>query len=670
MKMKKYYSLLTIILLNSVLSFTQNNSANSWIFSFGPHKVSYEEFRRGLMKNQGQDKKNLNKDEIHDYLNLYTNFKLKVQHAHDLRMDTLKSFKSELGVYQKQIARPFLTDKEVTDLLMMEAYERLKYDVNASHILIMVKNFDNVGDTLRAFRYLDSIRNLITSGKMDFETAAQNFSQDPSAKTNYGNLDYFTAFQMVYPFENMAFNTKVGEISPIFKTDFGYHILKVNDIRPNLGEIRVAHLMLLPNTNASEEDLNRLMEKAQGIYDKIVSGEKNFDEMVRQYSEDLGTKNNGGILEPFRRTSQYPVEFKNAAFNLQKDGDISRPIKTNYGIHIVKRVELIPPLAYDKMKAKLSQDIARDFRSYKNTEALYKKVATQLNLKHNNKTYKHFIKKRMNNDYAKGTWQYKAGKDSVAELFSFANIKIPVKDFAKFLQENQTIIDNPNLKSVVDKKYESFVMRKVMEHYEQNLEIYNEDYRFLLKEYKEGILLFSLMDDVVWTKSMQDSAGLEAFFKSRNDRYQWGERFDIDVFATSEKAVLKSVTDMINKKISNDSIINFFKIKDPLALTVRKGKFSEGDDDLVDAHVFNKLQAAQATDGNYFVVVEEEGIYYIHRVNAYLKPSAKTLEEVRGPVISEYQDKLEEEWIKGLKAKYPVVVNQVALDKLIKELTQ
>ncbi|MCZ2131442.1 MAG: peptidylprolyl isomerase [Bacteroidia bacterium] len=647
----------------AISAFSQKDEV---VFTYGNKSVSYDEFKRGFLKNQSSANSSYTQQDVNDYLNLYINFKLKVQDAYDRKFDTMPSFKNELAMYRKQIAKPFLTDKSVTEHLMQEAYERMKYEVDASHILIVVKNFDNPLDTLRARKYLDSIRNLIVNGKMDFATAATKFSEDPSAKYNKGELGYFTAFEMVYPFESMAYNTKKGEVSPVFKTDFGYHILKVNDKRPSMGEIKVSHIMIKLNQNATQEEINQAIEKANSIYSRIKSGEKTFEEMVKLYSEDNSSTATGGELGWFKRTSQYPKEFKDVAFDLKNNGDISIPVKTDYGVHIIKRVDLKPLEPYDKMVGTLTQKINRDSRSQQNTMVVYERVSKELKLTELPNVLKKFIKS-FSKDTAltQGKWKYSEDKNSGKVLYAFADKNITVADFAKFIEQVQSPAENADKAGLINKYYNEFKVNKLMTYYEENLEDYNPEFKYLLQEYKEGILLFSLMDEVIWTKSMQDSAGLEAFFQKNKDQYRWGDRFDATVFITSNKEIEKKIIAMISKGLSNDSIINLYKKADPLALSIKKGKFSKGEDSFADM-LFDKADA-KATKGNYFLNIKEGDMIYIVRANQFLPPSFKELDEVRGHVTGNYQNLLEQQWVESLKVKYPVHVNQAVVDRLLTE---
>ncbi len=637
------------------------------VFSYGNHEVSLEEFKRGFLKNLTTESSLVSKEDVMEYLQLYTQFKLKVQDAYDRRMDTTMQFKNELMTYRKQIARPFLTDKSVTDDLLQEAYVRSLTEVDASHILVNVPSFENPLDTLKAYRHLDSIRQLIIGGKMTFESAADLFSHDPSARSNKGNLGYFTVFQLVYPFESMAYETAVGEVSPIFRTRFGYHILKVNDKRKSLGEITVAHLVLILNQNATPEEKERSMKKAQEIYDRIKSGEKSFEEMVRLYTEDNGSKFSEGRLEPFKMTSQYPEEFKKVAFALSEDGEISTPFASNFGVHIIKRISLDAPAEFAAVRNRLIQDVNRDSRSSLNTRAVFDRVSRQLQLKHQDKNFKAFVNKDLNAKWLKGEWEYIPKKSSQKILFTFAQQKVTVSDFARHLMEVQKKSEHPDYKVLAKEMYDEFVVQTVISHYEERLQDYNMDFKFLLKEYTEGILLFSLMDELVWTRSVSDSVGLEAFFKNNQRKHRWEARLDMSIFETESKKVATQLGEMMEKKVDNDSIISFYKRIDPLAFTVQRGKFSKGDNEFAD-QMFSQLKGA--TYDKDYQLITEGNMYYILRIHQYMPPMNKELNDVRGPVISDYQDVLEKQWLSELKSRYPVKVNTPVLDKLILELTK
>ena len=307
-----------------------------------------------------------------EYLEMYINFKLKVKEAEDAGMDTAATFVRELEGYRAQLAAPYLTDQNVTDELIKEAYERMKYDVNAYHILINVSTNAAPEDTFKSWLQCQQIKRDLTDPETQFETMAKKHSTDPSAAKNGGNLGYFNVFQMVYPFESAAYNTPVGQISDPVRTRFGYHLLWVKDKRPAYGEIQVAHIMVKLEEGESEESLIKKKQKADEIYKKVMIGE-DFAEMAKQYSDDRGSAAKGGEL-PWFGTGRMVKVFEDASFGLKNNGDVSEPIRTQYGWHIIKRLDKKGTPAYEDIKADLKIKVTRDGRGVKSKKAFYDRV--------------------------------------------------------------------------------------------------------------------------------------------------------------------------------------------------------------------------------------------------------------------------------------------------------
>jgi peptidyl-prolyl cis-trans isomerase SurA len=311
---------------------------NPWVFTYGLDTVYQTEFERLLSKNK-KDKERPTEADVKEYLELYENFKMKVTEAELLNLDTNTSFKTELAGYRKQLANPYLTDKKVSEALMKEAYERMKLEVNASHILINCAENASAKDTLVAYNKILALRNRITKGE-SFDSVAAKNSEDPTAAKNFGNLGWFTSFQMIYPFEVQAYNTAKGQVSAPFRTRFGYHIVKVLDKRAARGEVKVAHIMLQTGPSASLELVSESKLKIDSIYNKIVSGES-FEALAELYSQDQGSKGNGGVMNYFGGNSSFPDKFKEVAFGLNI-GDVSKPFQTDYGYHLLKMIDKKP----------------------------------------------------------------------------------------------------------------------------------------------------------------------------------------------------------------------------------------------------------------------------------------------------------------------------------------
>ena len=355
----KTWLIALVFMMMPSLIFAQSY-AKKTLITIGGKEISAQEFINTYEKNNVKtdvlDKKN-----VEEYLDLYIDFKLKVTEAEDLKMDTMPSFVKELKNYRDQLAKPYFSNDDITEELVKEAYERMQYDVNAAHILIKCDAKALPADTLAAYNKAMSIRERILKGE-DFSVVAVEMSDDPSARDmeeipgvrraytgNRGELGYFTAFDMVYPFETGVYTTEVGEVSMPVRSDFGYHIIKVNSKTPALGLVRAAHIFLAADPNDPTKTDSLLKSKAYNIYNEIADDNSNWSELVVRYSEDNGTRSNNGVLSTFR-VNQIVPEFITAVKNL-KQNEISEPIKTSFGYHIIRLVGTTPPSDFETEKA-------------------------------------------------------------------------------------------------------------------------------------------------------------------------------------------------------------------------------------------------------------------------------------------------------------------------------
>jgi len=374
---------------------------NPLVFSFANESVLKNEFERLLNKNR-KDKASPTEKEVREYLDLYINFKLKVKEALALQLDTNPTFVTELAGYRKQLSTPYLTDKKVTDDLINEAYDRMKQEVNASHILIMCTENASPADTLAAFNKLLDLKKRYAKGE-NFDSLASKYSEDPSAKKNYGSLGWFGAFNMVYPFETHAYKTAKGDVSAPFRTQFGYHILKVNDRRTARGDVKVAHIMVRVSPQPSETEWNDAKSKADSIHQKLMTGET-FEAMVEKYSQDEGSKPNKGVMNWMASLSGYPENFKDISFAL-KENEISKPFKTDYGYHIVKLTERRPLADFKEMQDVIKQKITKDSRAQSSKVAVINRIKEENNYIELSANIKEFAS-GLDSSFIKGTWTY------------------------------------------------------------------------------------------------------------------------------------------------------------------------------------------------------------------------------------------------------------------------
>jgi peptidyl-prolyl cis-trans isomerase SurA len=514
-----------------------------------------------------------------EYLDLYTNFRLKVLDAEKRGLDTTAAFRRELDGYRQQLSQPYLTEKAVTDQLVKEAYDRMQTEVSAAHILILVGPEADPKDTLDAYNKIAKIRERVTKGGEDFGKVAAAESQDPSAKQNGGSLGYFSAMQMVYPFENAAYKTQPGQISPILRTRFGYHILKVNNSRPAQGEIKVAHLMVRATPGMPKEDSLAAKKKADEIYARVIKGE-DWGKLVSQFSEDQGSAQQGGELPAFGTGRMIP-SFEEVAFGLAKIGDISKPVQTPYGWHIIKLLERKPLPAYADMEASLRSRVAKDSRSELNKAAFLKRVRAENDFKEVVATRKLIIEKA-DTALVSGHFNFtNDAKDKTLRLplYTIKGQPTTVADFYGWLKTNQKARTKGSSPQFVMGLYlDQFVEQRLTDFEKANLETKYPEYRSLVREYRDGILLFQLMDEKVWSKAIEDTTGLKKYFADNKESYKWGQRVDATVISAADKATLDKALTMIKKGRYNTKRA----LPDPIMFGENKDTFTKADSSLLD----------------------------------------------------------------------------------------
>ena len=519
--------------------------------TLGNYPVPANEFAYVYRKNNSSAADYATRQSVTDYLDLYTNFRLKVLEAEQRGLDTTQAFKRELEGYRQQLAQPYLTEKSVTDQLVREAYDRMSQEVSASHVLIRVAPDATPQDTLAAYQKIAKIRQDALAGQ-DFGQLARAQSEDPSARENGGKLGYFTAMQMVYPFESVAYKTPVGQVSQPVRTRFGYHIIKVNDKRTAQGEIKVAHLMIRMNASSAKADSLTAKKKIDELYSRLKKGE-NWDKLVAQFSEDAGSAANGGELPPFGTGRMIP-SFEESAFKLSKPGDISPPVQTPYGWHVIKLIERQPLAKFADLEASLKGKVAKDSRSELNKAAFLKRVRQEDQFVEV-PTAKTFAFAKADTALVAGRFKYaapaaagKTTKGTVTDnsaLFTIKGKAYPVKDFLAYAQQNQRPRTGAQPSFAMQQLYDQYVEQSLTDFEKNSLETKYEDYRMLVKEYRDGILLFQLMDEKVWTKAIEDTVGLKKYFAANQAKYQWDQR----VQGTAVSAATPSLLARVQKEL-------------------------------------------------------------------------------------------------------------------------
>lgn len=648
MKIKYFF---IAFLAFSILESNAQTSNDDVLFTIDGDKVYASEFLRVYNKNLDlvQDESQKNVDE---YLKLFTSYKLKLKEAEALGFNKKPSYLREFENYKQQLIKNYITDSEVTDALVEEAYERISYDIKANHILVKVAENANPQDTLKAYNKIIGLRERALNEGFDIVRKEVHNGQ-----TVYGeDLGYFSGFKMVYKFENAAFNTPINSISKPFRTRFGYHIVNVLDKRKSRGELTVAHIMVVKKVGDSlaEKPENRI----QDIYKKLKQGE-DFEALAKQFSDDKNSAPKGGMLTPFSSGQIRAQEFEDAAFNLKNIEDISKPFQTQYGWHIVKlyNKKLIPP--FEDMKLELQEKVKRDSRSKLIDEALFSKLKSQYKIEENKEALDYFAS-ILNEDYYKRTWELPVDVDNVKAFLKIEQKQFSYKDFGEYLIKTKgNTVAKTSIIDLVSKKYEAFLNDKLVEYKEANLENENEEFAHVLGEYRDGLLLFDLMETTIWNSSRTDSTSIQNYYDAHQDKYLFPKRIDAIVASSVKQKTLKKVSKLLKKGLSLDEIKVEVNTNDDIQIIFTSDIMDESHQALPEEFLFQKGISKIYNHNNGYVVV---------KVNDILPETKKTFEEAKGLVISDYQNYKEETWLKGLSNKFKVVINDEVLNKIKKQI--
>jgi peptidyl-prolyl cis-trans isomerase SurA len=657
-----YKKLILPVLLSACLvTVAQKTDKNSGaktsdpaIITIAGDDVSRSEFERVFRKNNTKET-SYDRKSVMDYVSLYVNYKLKVKEALEMGMDTAKSFTDELGGYRKQLAAPYLVDKDVTESLLKEAYNRMKTDVRASHILIKCPAEALPKDTIEAYNKAMKIREEALKGA-DFAKLAKEKSEDPSAKDNGGDLGWFTALQMVYQFESAVYNMKVGEISmPVRTNRFGYHIIKLVDSRPAQGEVKVAHIMVRTNDKAKSEDSAKAVAKINELYDSLKAG-KSFEDLAQKYSEDQGSARQGGVLPVFGTGRMMP-EFEKAAFSLKNVGDYTKPMRTAIGWHIIKLLEKKQMGTFEELQSELKQKVSKDSRAELSKTSMIKKIKAKYNFKEMPKAKDEFMK-TIDSTLATGAWTAEKAANVKSNLFSIGDKSYGAKDFANYIVSHQTKRGEGNVQVQANKLYNEWVNESVMAYEESKLDELYPDFKALMQEYRDGILLFELTDKKVWSKAVKDTAGLQEYYEKNKNNYMWPERVEAKIYTCANADVAKQTREMMKKVEDDDTLMARINKSSTLNLAVKWGKFAKGDNEIIDSIPW--------TPGITKDMKKKDQVVFVN-VLKKLPPQPKSLEEAKGLITADYQSYLEKEWIEQLRKKYPVTVHQEVVETLIKK---
>jgi peptidyl-prolyl cis-trans isomerase SurA len=634
--------------LGIIFCFATLSGQNNTILKIDNQTVNKAEFEQIYWKNKKE--KIATKEDLDEYIQLFVNFKLKVIAAEELGLDTTKKFINELSGYRVQLEKPYLIDTSINEDLINEAYYRTINEVNASHIMTKLGPNPSPEDTLKAYNKILDIRNKIISGNLGFEEAAEELSEDPYAKSTKGNLGYFNAFKMLYSFECAAYETPVGKVSEIVRTKYGYHIVQPNSIRKAKGRVKTSHIMI---TTSSKKENILSEEKINSIYKELVEKTKTFEELAIQYSEDRKSAKNGGEIGWINSGGNFYPEFEEAVFSLKTDGEHSKPFKTPNGWHIVKRLSYEPIGDLKSMSYNLKNKIQKDARAQKTKSSFINKLKTEYQLKNlfNVKVLVSILKNKKfdyeNLDFNKNL------KNINNVVLTFSNVSFTNFDFIKYLVESKLISKDKIEENLIKQQFVKFTNQNLIEFEKTQLETKHPDFKALMKEYRDGILLFEISDQNIWTKAIKDTAGLKEFYKLNKDTWKWPNRINGTLFTSESKKTVNKVKSLkLKKSLSNDSIMSILN-KDNLFNLKYENKIIDD---------FNKynltFEDLEKGFNGPFKFQEKWVLIY---VEDKLPQRNKELKEAEGIIVSAYQNYLESQWLSSLKEKHEISINYETL---------
>jgi len=596
--------------------------------------------------------------DIDEYLQQYIIFKMKVADAVRGGYDTTKAFRSELSGYRNQLAQSYLTDSEAKEKLLQKTYQRSLTEINAWHILVNCPAGALPDDTLAAWQKAAGIKERIVKGE-PFEEVARGTSDDPSVKINGGNLGYFTVFQMIMPFEDAAYSLRKGAISDPVRTSYGYHVIKIADKRPSKGKLLTAHIMKAAPPGTDDKELKEAEEEINSIYRELKSG-ASFSELARKYSDHRESAAAGGKLNWFG-TGEIITDFSEAAFNIADTGHYTAPVRTPYAWHIIKLLDRKPHGSYEETRSYLESRLNQSYLNSYSRKSLVDKLKKEYKFRISQAAYNWFV---ANTDtlIIDGLAKYNRETMPSGNLYTFSGGHLTTGEFAAYLERRGSMIATDDPEFFIRQSFDARVSDQIIKYEDSLLEDKYPDFRYLMKEFHDGILLFEISGKKVWNRVIEDSAGLRNYYSHHKHEYLTRRGILAKIYTLrdpdKEKAFNKTFKKYSRKKGTDELMRAKFNSNGDSLLVITEGKWFEGD--------YPELNGTEWKSGvKYRKMNNLPSIIVITKV---LEPEPFPFEEVRGEMMTGYQDYLEKEWVEQLKGKYNVKTDESVLAEVKKSL--
>jgi len=630
--MKKVFQ---IFLLISIV-IQANAQQKDILFTIQGEPILLDEFKSLFLSNMEEGQAY----SVQEYLDLFVNYKLKILEAKALGYDTLQAFKNEYEGYRKQLISSFTKNPEMENRLVEEAYIRSNEEIRAKNILIALPVDASPQDTLKAYSRLMQAYTKLQNGA-DFDNIAMEYSEPQIAESQI-DLGFFTVFQMVYPFESMAYKTKVGEVSRPFRSRYGYHLLQVTDRRPANGKVTVKHIQLVPAENDSLYKVKS--DLIQKIYGQLQAGVA-FDSLAKEYSEDKSTTSSGGVLRPFGIGTLQTKVFEEEAFAL-KEGKYSKPFQTQFGWHIVQLIHREPIASFEDQKSMLETNVRRDDRSelIENARLDWLKTNYKTKIYEKNKTViqaavNHLLNEQIQPDAVL--------KEKI--LFQIADKSYFAKDFFESLKKPNNL--------AFDKLFTDYLKIQLERYHETHLEQYNTEFRDIVQKYHDGLLVYNIMDNEVWKKSQKDTIGMKQFYEKYQSKYLPKKVYGYWVAESSKKSVLEKVL----KYYQNSDISGLSNLEESKKLFKKVNFATVSEDELRSKVKYSGQIASKFSEGE--IIPTESSNYAL--VKFVEIPAAKMeFNPSDSTVFNDYQEFVEKKWLKALFVKYEVEVHPKAVQAI------
>lgn len=640
--------------------YAQTPDQDPVLFSIGDDHVHISEFIYVYEKSAGADG-DYDEKSVREFLELYQQFKLKVKDARAHNLEDNTDLQAELEMYREQLANKYMSDHSVLASLTRELYDRMQWEVDVSHILIRLSEQASEEIEKIALERIEAARKELVAGK-DFSEVAVSYSQDRSVSENKGRLGYRRAKlpDGFYDLESTIYNTPVGEVSGPVRSRLGYHLVKVHDKRKTKGNFEIAHILI---RNADRGTKDTTLQEIQRIHMMLQEGQ-DFAALAKKYSEDKNTSEEGGYLG-FFNPGTYTPEFEEAAYQLEKDGDFSKPVKTGFGWHIIRRISAKKPGTYEEEQHFLENLIRTDNRYELAKRALTDQIKEQENF-HDYNASPAEIAEIVGGDVYRYQWEPPQNPEPI-RLFRLRDQDYDLTDFITYLEENRNVrmtrsssnFDPVSAIKVLLKKYEE---DQVLAFEKAHLEEKYPEFREIMREYREGILLFEISREKIWDRAGSDMEGLEKFYTDHKSDYHLPHQLHLDdykVYSTQPK-ILKKVKKQIRKKSPEKVLKKFNKAAEVI-------KFN---DLTMEEEIWRKeLNVDQSEISEGFVAENSDkktGITRFSKIRKIDRGAPLKFEEARGAIMSDYQKFLEKQWVDELRQNYEIKVDEKVLQSIVR----